>query len=298
MLKLIENIRTVCSPEPGIDLDTRLYRMLTLAAACLSLLVIIPVNLLQNITPYVNLSVLVFGCASLGLHRASLRDRMYPKTFFLLVVLVLNVTWFLNGGTQGSVGFYFFAAVTYPLIFFRGRERWIFLLLFIADGLLLLAADYWCPEYVIRFSNPSDRLLDLMTGFITSALTCGLLLWGVLTSHDREHLRKNELNRQLVEVLAQNRRRAIHLEKSLAEIRTLQGLLPICSWCKKIRNDEGLWTRVEEYICSHTDAEFTHSLCPDCFSEQCEKESLTVAEGAIAGIQGELFLSGSEDGMP
>lgn len=54
------------------------------------------------------------------------------------------------------------------------------------------------------------------------------------------------------------------LEKAIANIRTLQTFLPICSSCKKIRNDEGYWSQVEEYIHQHTGVEFTHGICPDC----------------------------------
>jgi hypothetical protein len=50
----------------------------------------------------------------------------------------------------------------------------------------------------------------------------------------------------------------------LAELRTLRGLLPICSNCKSVRDDEGLWTQIELYVSAHSDASFTHSLCPDC----------------------------------
>jgi len=48
------------------------------------------------------------------------------------------------------------------------------------------------------------------------------------------------------------------------EIRYLEGLLPICSSCKKIRDDHGNWFQIEGYISDHSDAEFSHSICPDC----------------------------------
>jgi DNA-binding NtrC family response regulator len=54
------------------------------------------------------------------------------------------------------------------------------------------------------------------------------------------------------------------LEKSLKEIRTLRGLLPMCAWCKNVRDDKGYWKRVETYIEEHTDASFTHGICPQC----------------------------------
>lgn len=54
------------------------------------------------------------------------------------------------------------------------------------------------------------------------------------------------------------------LQSALGKIKTLSGLLPICSNCKKIRNDEGYWERIENYIKDHSNAEFTHGICPDC----------------------------------
>lgn len=54
------------------------------------------------------------------------------------------------------------------------------------------------------------------------------------------------------------------LQHALATIKTLQGMLPICSNCKKIRDDKGCWEEVELYVKKHSDAEFTHGICPDC----------------------------------
>lgn len=54
------------------------------------------------------------------------------------------------------------------------------------------------------------------------------------------------------------------LEQSAKEIKTLRGFLPICSHCKKIRDDKGYWTQVDEYVSKHTEAEFSHGICPDC----------------------------------
>jgi DNA-binding NarL/FixJ family response regulator len=54
------------------------------------------------------------------------------------------------------------------------------------------------------------------------------------------------------------------LEEALSKVKTLSGLLPICSGCNKIRDDKGYWSQVEGYIQEHTDAQFTHGLCPDC----------------------------------
>lgn len=62
-------------------------------------------------------------------------------------------------------------------------------------------------------------------------------------------------------------RKVADLENALAHIKTLQGILPICMHCHKIRNDEEIWQRLEEYISSHTTAMLSHCLCPDCFQK-------------------------------
>ena len=79
---------------------------------------------------------------------------------------------------------------------------------------------------------------------------------------------------QQVEVLARIkthimlRKREVELEQALTEIKTLAGILPICSYCKQIRNDEGYWQQVEEYISEHSEAMFSHGLCPDCYKKE------------------------------
>lgn len=55
------------------------------------------------------------------------------------------------------------------------------------------------------------------------------------------------------------------LRGALAEIKVLRGLVPVCSSCKKIRNDQGFWDNLESYLSEHTDAVVTHGLCPECF---------------------------------
>ncbi|MBU0613739.1 PAS domain S-box protein [Patescibacteria group bacterium] len=57
------------------------------------------------------------------------------------------------------------------------------------------------------------------------------------------------------------------LQKSLNEVKTLSGLLPICSWCKKIRDDKGYWSQVENYIGKHSEIAFSHGVCPDCMKK-------------------------------
>jgi hypothetical protein len=76
----------------------------------------------------------------------------------------------------------------------------------------------------------------------------------------------------LVAFLERQRRHAIgdlettnrKLQTAMGEIKTLHGLLPICSYCKQIRTDVGSWMGIEEYVRRHTEANFTHGICPNC----------------------------------
>ena len=78
-------------------------------------------------------------------------------------------------------------------------------------------------------------------------------------------------------VIRRHRLTIARLEETLAEVNTLSGLLPICAWCKKLRDDKGYWKSVEEYISAHTGVEFTHGICPECqnklFAEYTEENS-------------------------
>ena len=71
-------------------------------------------------------------------------------------------------------------------------------------------------------------------------------------------------NRMLKREMARRKVLIKQLEKALAEIKTLEGIMPICSSCKKIRDDEGYWNRIETYIEKHSGASFSHSMCPEC----------------------------------
>ncbi len=73
-----------------------------------------------------------------------------------------------------------------------------------------------------------------------------------------------EISLYKVKMDRERERLIIDLENALAEVKTLRGFLPICANCKKIRDDEGYWQRIEKYIEDRSDAQFSHSICPEC----------------------------------
>lgn len=110
----------------------------------------------------------------------------------------------------------------------------------------------------ISVSIPSDQILIQQSNDINSILLSHLLIWlfGLVGSYVSHKLIKTGVDERegLIEKLYQ----------SLNEIKTLRGLLPICASCKKIRNDEGAWEVIESYLKEHSEAEFSHGICPDC----------------------------------
>jgi len=57
---------------------------------------------------------------------------------------------------------------------------------------------------------------------------------------------------------------ATELQQTLQHVKRLQGILPICANCKKIRDDKGYWNKIESYISEHSEADFSHGICPEC----------------------------------
>jgi CheY-like chemotaxis protein len=74
--------------------------------------------------------------------------------------------------------------------------------------------------------------------------------------------------------------RVRELEQALAQVKQLQGLLPICSYCKKIRDDRNYWQQVESYIARHTEAKFSHGICPDCWQDVVRPQLQEMGQGA------------------
>jgi hypothetical protein len=71
----------------------------------------------------------------------------------------------------------------------------------------------------------------------------------------------------------------VRVREALSTVKTLRGLLPICAWCKRVRDDEGYWRQIETFVTENTHAQFSHGLCPSCEAkiEAEEKDSKKVS---------------------
>jgi PAS domain-containing protein len=107
-----------------------------------------------------------------------------------------------------------------------------------------------------RFPGEPARYLDLRV--TTIAGSEGGVAGRLVVIRDVTARREVELERE---------RLIGELQKALADIRTLRGLLPICAGCKKIRDDQGYWKGLEQYLSEHAEVQFSHGLCPDCLGK-------------------------------
>ncbi|MCP9495214.1 MAG: GAF domain-containing protein [Pyrinomonadaceae bacterium MAG19_C2-C3] len=88
---------------------------------------------------------------------------------------------------------------------------------------------------------------------------------GTLCAIDRIPRDFNAEQEESLRALSRQVMTQLELRKTVAELKTLRGILPICTYCKHIRDDQNYWQQVESYITEHTEAQFSHSICPDCF---------------------------------
>jgi hypothetical protein len=88
----------------------------------------------------------------------------------------------------------------------------------------------------------------------------------------RQRRRHPHLERRVHERTAELETANRELSHALSEVKVLNALLPICSYCKKIRDDKNYWQSVEGYISRHTDAQFSHGICPECYEKVVKPE--------------------------
>jgi len=141
---------------------------------------------------------------------------------------------------------------------------------------LRLAALYWILMLAYFVASPH---VTGMTNYPRFVFVRALTVYGLITAmvyfmEKRRHrffrdlqTKRAELADQIERLKEEEKEKEIliqRFQKSLAEVRTLKGFLPICSYCKKIRDDAGYWNELEQYLTVHTDAHVEMGLCPDC----------------------------------
>ncbi|MBA4062531.1 MAG: response regulator [Isosphaera sp.] len=119
------------------------------------------------------------------------------------------------------------------------------------------------PTYAILLTSKGDRA-DVVAGLDSGADDY------VTKPFDRAELESRlRVGERVVSLQQGLADRVKELEESLARVSRLHGLLPVCAWCKRIRNDGDYWQSVEEYVTELTDLRVTHGICPPCLAREC-----------------------------
>lgn len=185
------------------------------------------------------LARVLFGIAALG--------------FCIPIVNALDAMW--TDRISYAIG------ITMPLVVFAAainglrngkRAAWIFLagwsLLLLSAAVYSVAGLGYIPDNFVTSNGP-------LLAFPVMLLMLSLATWDRFKSLEEHH-------RDSLELRVEERTR--ELAAALENVRTLEGFIPICSHCKKVRDDAGFWSQIEHYISTHSGAAFSHSICPDC----------------------------------
>ena len=128
------------------------------------------------------------------------------------------------------------------------------------------------PPYMILLTSRGTKV-DIIDG-----LKAGANDHVTKPADEGELLARVHVGERVIELQHALADRVARLEEALHKVQQLQGLLPICAYCKRIRDDGNYWQQVESYIADHTDVQFSHSICPDCY-ERVVKPELDSLDG-------------------
>ncbi len=127
------------------------------------------------------------------------------------------------------------------------------------------------PVYVILLTANTEKA-DIIQGLQTGADDY------VTKPFDGEELyARLQVGTRIVNLQQDLERRVLELETALTQVKQLSGLLPICCYCKNIRDDHNYWQRVEDYVAANADVRFSHGICPGCFKKEVEPQMAQAA---------------------
>lgn len=183
---------------------------------------------------------------------------LHVKILYLILILfIISSFGFLNLSLSGSGVPFMMLCILIAVTFLKRKTAvWLFLLSVIIIAVIGLSYITGIVEPEIDLATYHSHLTSWIASLATYSIVIGLVIFLVGNIGQLLSVKLSELEKTNDE-----------LQLALKEINTLQGILPICSYCKKIRDDKGYWNQLEIYIHDHSDAKFSHSICPECMKK-------------------------------
>jgi len=198
--------------------------------------------------------------------------------FVLSGAALLMATWFLNGGINGpGLVVSMVALVAMTAVLKPGKRVWV-AYVFIPLMSFLFGWEYFFPELLLGYQTRVERFIDLYLTLLIATVVIFKVFSMVMDAYALERQRIEEANKALAHKVAELNQVNAALAQAVSEIRSLSGLLPICSWCKKVRDDKGYWNQIESYIQAHSEVDFSHSICPECAKEHFPELDISQVE--------------------
>ncbi len=196
LFQLLERIAAESPACSTPDLRVRMFRSICIATAALALLVAVPMNLLQNIPLVVHVGTALLGLLAAAFAWLSFRGRTLCTSFFVTTLALLDLMWFGNAGSRGSITYFYLPALVFSLAIFPGaRPRMVVLQLL--NVATLLALEHRFPGWVTPFASEADRIVDLSTSLFAAGVATLLIVSIVLRAYERDRRRLAETAEQL-----------------------------------------------------------------------------------------------------
>jgi len=183
--------------DRSLPLQVRLFRLMCVTAVICTLVIILPINAFQNLPLQINVYVGVFGIVALLCYWRSRQGHDHHFIFYFGLLGLLNGIWFPNAGRDGSLPFYFFSALAYPMMLFRGRLRLGFTALTVLNLIALFWIEHSYPNLLTPFTNEHDRSIDLTAGAFCAGISLCFTMWMVVENYDREQELLTRYTREL-----------------------------------------------------------------------------------------------------
>ena len=195
--ELFERIAQGFGPGKPDALRVRVFRLVAAQTAAICFVVITPMNLVQHMPLGVHVASIVIGLLSALFYWQSCRGRSYLTAFVVSILVTLDIMWFFNAGSHGSVTYFYLPTLLFTLGAFPGRGGWLFALVQVVQVLLLFLVEHSFPDLVTPFPSETARVLDHATGIFVASLTTLLIATIILRDYNREQRRLVELTARL-----------------------------------------------------------------------------------------------------